>query len=409
MKDDEKSLCFIDIFKGEISTVTEEECEEKFIEAQPLVEFYNKTVLPSAEQLQLEEENKHIMKTRMRLHRETVHVSYVQSFNDNYHRDKGDITTEEEQEARSLKRRYPQYTDYCMAMIIYNDYMEKLYEKYGNKELFELYEKSGKVTEFVPAEPKIKPTSTNKALKKHNVLLSPKSTSKENYVDVFSMSIEEIYMLTNTEAFDPNEEIKIKSFNKDKASKGTLKMIEESQNPNTRFAKTRDTAMLNGTIDLIAGYFETKSKFEKEKDIKEGYDENLTLQDLIDDNFVTEEDLKNDVDEMIWYNGMMVKKSALEDEAIYRKLNELGWNTKKIYKNTVNDGKKGIAYELLKRADKKEKKNKKKAKEQNKIKDDFMTTLIFDNNYDSFKDFEDDMLNMTAFNIFGEEINNNLK
>jgi len=408
---DEKSVFFIDIFAGETSTVSEEECEEKMLEAQPLVEFYNKTVLPSKEQLALEEENKHIMKTRMRLHRETVHVSYVQSFNDNYHREKGDVTTEEEAEARALKRRYPHYADYCQAMLIYNDYMDKLYEKYGNKELFRLFEKAGKVTEFVPAKPKIKPTSTNKAFKKYNVVLSPKSKSKENYVDVFHMDIEKIYELMNTEAFDPNEEIKIKRFNKDKASKSTLKMIEESESGSSkRFAKARDAAMLHGGMDFIADYFGVKNKYDKEKQLKEEYDENLTLQDLLDDNFITEEDLKKDTNEMIWHNGMMIKKSVLEDDAVYKQLNSLGWNTKKIYKNTVNnEGKKGIAYELLKRADKKEKKKNKKNKKKNKLKDDFMTTLIFDNGYDNFADFEEDMLNVAAVDIFGDDINSNIK
>ena len=407
---DEKSVFFIDIFAGEVSTVSEEECEEKMIEAQPLVEFYNQTVLPSKEQLQLEEENKHIMKTRMRLHRETIHVSYVQSFNDNYHRDKGDVTTEEEAEARSLKRRYPHYADYCQAMLIYNDYMDKLYDKYGNKELFRLYEKAGKVTEFVPAEPKIKPTSTNKAFKKYNVVLSPKSKTKENFVDVTHMTIDEIYSIMNTEAYDPNEEIKIKRFNKDKANKTTLEMLEESENGKSkRFAKARDNAMLNGGMDFIAEYFSVKTKYDKESKLKEEYDENLTLQDLLDDNFITEEDLKKDSNEMIWHNGMMIKKSVLEDEAVYKKLNDLGWNTKKIYKNTVTDGNKGIAYELLKRADKKEKKKNKKNKNKNKLKDDFMSTLIFDNNYENFAEFEDDMLNVVASDIFGNNINNNIK
>ena len=406
MKED-KSLFFIDIFGGSTDTITEDEWEEKQVEAQPLVEFYNKTVLPSKEQLELEEENKHIMKTRMRLHRETIHVSYLQSFGDNYHREKGDITTEEEQEARSLKRRYPQYTDYCDAMAIYNDYMEKLYEKYGGKEVFKVLEKYGKIVEYVPPEPKIKPTAVNKSFQKHQVVLSPKSKSKENFVDIISMTIEEICNFMNT-VIDPNEELQIKRFDKDKAKKSTLEMIEESKHGNTRFAKARDKAMLNGGMDFIMDYFDTKSKYEKEKELEEEYDDNVTLQDLLDDNFITEEDLKNNSDEMIWYNGMMIKKSAVEEDSIYRRLNEFGWNTKKIYRNTVVDGKRGIAYELLKRADKKEKKKLKKEGKKNKVKDDFMSTLIFDSSYDSFSDFQDDMLNMTAANIFGD-ISDNIK
>ena len=68
----------------------------------------------------------------------------------------------------------------------------------------------------------------------------------------------------------------------------------------------------------------------------------------------------------------------------------------------MKGNKHGIAYDLLKKADKREKKQRKKNKKKNKIKDDFMSTLVFDNGYETFEDFQDDMLNMTAANIFGE-------
>lgn len=401
MKKSDRSLLFIDIFGGESETINEEEYEEKMAEAQPLVDFYNKQYGPSKEQLEREEENKHIMKTRMRLDRETIHVSFVQSFNDNYHRDNDDITVEDEQEVRGLRRRYPQYTDWVEAINIYNDYMQKLYSKYVSKEVFDVLYKSGKITEYVPPEPKIKPSALNKSLKKNQIMLSPKSKTNEYITDVTGLSIQELLAMTNT-SFDPNEVIDIKRLNKDKASKDLLKMFDQA-NSNKNFAKNRDKAMLNGGIDFINEYFETKSKMDKDKYHEET--EEASLQDLLDDNFVTEEDLQNATDEMIWYNGMMVKKSVLDEDMIYRKLNDMGWDGKKIFRNTVDTGKRGIAYELLKRADKKEKKERKKNKKLNKVKDDFMTTLIFDNNYDNFGDFEDDMLNMAAEDIFGEKFN----
>lgn len=401
MKKNDRSLLFIDIFGGESETINEEEYEEKMAEAQPLIDFYNKQYGPSKEQLAREEENKHIMKTRMRLDRETIHVSFVQSFNDNYHRDNDDITVEDEQEVRGLRRRYPQYTDWVEAINIYNDYMQKLYTKYVSKEVFDVLYKSGKITEYVPPEPKIKPSSLNKSLKKNQIMLSPKSKTNEYITDVTGFSIQELLAMTNT-SFDPNEVIDIKLLNKDKASKDLLKMFDQA-NSNKNFAKNRDKAMLNGGIDFINEYFETKSKMDKDKYHEET--EEASLQDLLDDNFVTEEDLQNATDEMTWYNGMMVRKSALEEDMIYRKLNDMGWDGKKIFRNTVDTGKRGIAYELLKRADKKEKKERKKNKKLNKVKDDFMTTLIFDNNYDNFGEFEDDMLNMAAEDIFGEKFN----
>ena len=401
MKKNDRSLLFIDIFGGESETINEEEYEEKMAEAQPLIDFYNKHYGPSKEQLAREEENKHIMKTRMRLDRETIHVSFVQSFNDNYHRDNDDITVEDEQEVRGLRRRYPQYTDWVEAINIYNDYMKKLYAKYVSKEVFDVLYKSGKITEYVPPEPKIKPSALNKSLKKNQIMLSPKSKTNEYITDVTGFSIQELLAMTNT-SFDPNEVIDIKRLNKDKASKDLLKMFDQA-NSNKNFAKNRDKAMLNGGIDFINEYFETKSKIDKDKYHEET--EEASLQDLLDDNFVTEEDLQNATDEMTWYNGMMVRKSALEEDMIYRKLNDMGWDGKKIFRNTVDTGKRGIAYELLKRADKKDKKERKKNKKLNKVKDDFMTTLIFDNNYDNFGEFEDDMLNMAAEDIFGEKFN----
>lgn len=401
MKKNDRSLLFIDIFGGESETINEDEYEEKMAEAQPLIDFYNKQYGPSKEQLAREEENKHIMKTRMRLDRETIHVSFVQSFNDNYHRDNDDITVEDEQEVRGLRRRYPQYTDWVEAINIYNDYMQKLYTKYVSKEVFDVLYKSGKITEYVPPEPKIKPSALNKSLKKNQIMLSPKSKTNEYITDVTSFSIQELLAMTNT-SFDPNEVIDIKLLNKDKASKDLLKMFDQA-NSNKNFAKNRDKAMLNGGIDFINEYFETKSKMDKDKYHEET--EEASLQDLLDDNFVTEEDLQNATDEMTWYNGMMVRKSALDEDMIYRKLNDMGWDGKKIFRNTVDTGKRGIAYELLKRADKKEKKERKKNKKLNKVKDDFMTTLIFDNNYDNFGEFEDDMLNMAAEDIFGEKFN----
>ena len=123
--------------------------------------------------------------------------------------------------------------------------------------------KSGKITEYVPPEPKIKPSALNKSLKKNQIMLSPKSKTNEYIADVTGFSIQELLAMTNT-SFDPNEVIDIKRLNKDKASKDLLKMFDQA-NSNKNFAKNRDKAMLNGGIDFINEYFETKSKMDKEE------------------------------------------------------------------------------------------------------------------------------------------------
>ena len=401
MKDDERSLLFIDIFNGTTETVSEDEAEEKLKESKPLADFYSSQYRPSEEQLKLEEENKHILKTRMKLKKETIHESYVQSFNDNYHRADGDISIEDEKEVRGLKRRYPQYMDFVVAHNIYSEYMEKLYEKYGSKEMFELYEKAGVIEEYVPSEPKIKPTKLNKEFKKRGIILSPKSKDRENYIDVESLSIEEIREITKTELIEFEDRIDIFKYHEGKAKK-LDELMKEANDSNNRFVKRRDRAMLeSNSLDFIAEYFSEKQKF-KEEDIDEDIDTNVTLQDLLDDNFMTEEDIQKDNNEMIWYNGQMMRKDVVQENAIYRDLKELGWDGTKIFKRNMKGNKHGIAYDLLKKADKREKKQRKKNKKKNKIKDDFMSTLVFDNGYETFEDFQDDMLNMTAANIFGE-------
>ena len=401
MKDDERSLLFIDIFNGTTETVSEDEAEEKLKESKPLADFYSSQYRPSEEQLKLEEENKHILKTRMKLKKETIHESYIQSFNDNYHRADGDISIEDEKEVRGLKRRYPQYMDFVVAHNIYSEYMEKLYEKYGSKEMFELYEKAGVIEEYVPSEPKIKPTKLNKEFKKRGIILSPKSKDREIYVDVESLSIEEIREITKTEFIETEDRIDIFKYHEGK-SKKLDELMKEANDSNNRFVKRRDRAMLeSNSLDFIAEYFSEKQKF-KEEDIDEDIDTNVTLQDLLDDNFMTEEDIQKDNNEMIWYNGQMMRKDVVQENAIYRDLKELGWDGTKIFKRNMKGNKHGIAYDLLKKADKREKKQRKKNKKKNKIKDDFMSTLVFDNGYETFEDFQDDMLNMTAANIFGE-------
>ena len=178
--------------------------------------------------------------------------------------------------------------------------------------------------------------------------------------------------------------------------------MKESNDTKNRFAKRRDRAMLeSNSLDFIAEYFSEKQKFNEDSN-KEDVDTNVTLQDLLDDNFVTEEDLQNDNNEMIWYNGQMMRKEVVQENAVYRQLKDLGWDGTKIFKKNMKGNTHGIAYDLLKKQDKRDKKEKKKNKKKNKAKDDFMSTLIFDNSYDSFADFQDDMLNMTAENIFGD-------
>ena len=82
MKDDERSLLFIDIFNETTETVSEDEAEEKLKESKPLADFYSSQYRPSEEQLKLEEENKLLKaKTESIQSQKRVEELYLEALN----------------------------------------------------------------------------------------------------------------------------------------------------------------------------------------------------------------------------------------------------------------------------------------------------------------------------------------
>lgn len=69
-------------------------------------------------------------------------------------------------EVKNLKKKYSNFWDYLDAMQVYNNYMDKLVDRYGSKKNVRTYQKIGLLTEFVPEKPKLKGTKENRRLLK---------------------------------------------------------------------------------------------------------------------------------------------------------------------------------------------------------------------------------------------------
>ena len=91
---------------------------------------------------------------------------YVNSFRgDSYH----SFNTDQDEEKAELRSKIDQIKhinkdvdSYRESVILYEDYMESLEDKYGGKELFELARKNGFVKEKIPPRPEFKVTRKNR-------------------------------------------------------------------------------------------------------------------------------------------------------------------------------------------------------------------------------------------------------
>jgi hypothetical protein len=142
-------------------------------------------------------------------------------------------------------------------------------------------------------------------------------------------------------------------------------------------------------IDLLGEYFYSKKLI----DDKEKEEKIPPMKDIMSGKFYKKLHDTSDQDEVVFYGGNYLTRSAVEELAVYQNLNELGWNSLKVMKD--KDVSKKIT-NILKNKDKKEKKKNKKHKKD----DDFIIKIATDNDYDTFGDFQEDMLNFEAKNIF---------
>lgn len=303
---------------------------------------------------------------------DTLFTVYCADFNDNYHRLSDEPSSELEREARKIRRRYKSLNEYTKAVRIYNEYVHLLANKYGGKRIFDIKVENDLVEEFMPPKPRMKNTTINRFILKHNIMLSETKSLKlnknkiETYNNIFKSNELEV-----CESVNGNDKI-TKELAKEIKDKISAKELQKIDN-----------------IDFLEEYFKTKniSKLKDEEEFTP------SLKEFMNGEYLDKIKDTSELDDVIYYQGNYINKGSLEELHTYQGLGDMGWNSLKIMK------KKNISKRITNIVKDKKKKEKKKSKKRSDD-DDFMTKLYSDNEYESFSDFEEDMLNFTAKNIF---------
>lgn len=310
---------------------------------------------------------------------------YVNDFDDSYHRMDNEPNTELEKAARKIRRRYKSFQEYRKAMAIYTEYMEALIETYGTPKYFLTRLESKTVFQYIPPRPRLKKGPTNNFIMKHNIIISDPNVmvvNKERLSEYEETFEEEILRDTKLS----NKIIKCKDKNVEKA-------IAEATSRRTTMKRLREV----DAVELLSSYFDNanskEAKEEKRKyedicvaDIAEGIDE---VKDSDDDEKTT------------FFRGRMISQTELCQYNLLKDMNKWGWNSYKIMKQTKS--KNSTATLALKQERRLEKKRKKKKGVQ-KTADKFLMNLMGDNDmdveFDSFEEYENDMLNISINDVF---------
>ena len=307
---------------------------------------------------------------------------YVSDFGDNYHRTDDEPSTELEKAARRIRRRYKNITEYMQALGVYQEYMALLALKHGGPVLFKLKLKNEAIEDFVPAKPRMKNTAHNKMLLKKGIMVSRVNLNKVDR-DKLSDTIE-----TNVD--EDQEHIIADTKTKDPVA---LKLIKEGHFDRVRVGRV--AAISN--IDFLEEYF--RSKNSKQKEEVEEELQSVSLTDIASGAYEDKIQDTSEQDDVIYYRGNYMSRQAVEDLKIYQDLGAFGWNSIKIMKE------KGVSKRITNIVKEQNKMSKKKKKKDSKKKgksDDFLVSVMMDNDHDSFANYEQDMLNFTADNIFGQ-------
>jgi len=297
---------------------------------------------------------------------------YVVDFGDNYHKVSTDPTSELERLARRIRRRYRNIYDYTKAISVYNEYMELLIIKYGGHQLFDIKLKYDLIEDFVPPKPRMRNTFTNKFILKNKIVLSNiHSTEPMDSIKNF---------INETMPFDNSNVTVVVA--KDRIA--TQLMKEESSILSTKRIKDMSD------IDHLEEYFRTKNII-KEK--KESDDDNVSLKDILSGKYLNNVVDTSDKDAVVWYQGRYMNQDSINELQVYQQLNETGWNSMRLMKQ------KNVSNRITRVISDNERKAKKKNKKHKKT-DDFIIKISTDNDYETFRDFENDMRDFTSGNVF---------
>ena len=309
---------------------------------------------------------------------------YTLDYGDNYHRLPDEPSSEFEKEVRNIRARYKSLSKYNDAMNLYRDWMDYLAEKHGGYDILKKKIKAGLIEDYIPRKPRLKNTSTLKYMYKHNIIVSE---SQDMYIDIDKVDsyLNDIY------SDGINVSDVTVSVIKDKYAE---KLSDEVGEVGRRITTTAFT----GDEDFISSYFlnrkvkrNKKSKKKKHNPNKEKY----LLTDVMNGYYDYDE---NDIEDsenanLMAYNGLLLNSGTTREMDVYRRLNELGWNSYKLMKRSKYSKRVASTFKPLKKG------KKKKGFDVQDSYDSLIIDIIQDQGYDNYEEFEKDMLNMTSSNV----------
>lgn len=312
---------------------------------------------------------------------------HIQIFKgDDYHLpdenvDYGD--SEMSREVRKIRRRYADLYELREAQNLYESYMASLVEKYGGPKKFELASFLGHIHEYIPPYPRMKSSKKNRLLSKYNLVVSTKLRIPDDLEDRIAELVED------NDFFEP-----VILGKKDRLSKKEVKMIVKGED-----LRSREELRNLSNMDYLEQYFMHRAKNKDKKDDKEW---EPTLSDYLSDNveFVSDEP---DPNEIIYHKGQWMARKDVTQLNIFDSFGEGGWDSYKVLRMFQKRDKSNSSKRLtsLYKTEKKMKKKSKK-KSKNSLKDqmdNFLVSVSKNNGYNTFEEFEDDMMDFTFSNL----------
>ena len=314
---------------------------------------------------------------------------YVLDYNDNYHkRDDGSLS-DIEREVRTLKGRYRDIIKFNEALLIYNEYMEHLADKYGNADILKKMVKNGLVDDYVPRKPRLKNTKTLKYLYKHKIIVSPSTTN---------------YKIKNNEEFDEYMDTWFPDDNYIEPTV-TIRNDKLADKISSKFTTSPyfKSYSFQSDAQYLENYFANKNKSKKnskKKKNKSNIDEDpFLLTDWLNGCYTPSENNESDNSYSTPYGTLLLSGSRTREMEMYHRINDCGWNSYKIMKNSNYSKRERELFKPVKKA-KKKKKNKGKNAMREMGLEDSIVQIFEDMGYDDFEDYRKEMLSMTSDDLF---------
>ena len=242
-------------------------------------------------------------------------------FEDNYY-SRSFASDELTSMVKKLRRRYSNFFDWVDAMEIYNEYMDKLIEKYGSMRVIKNSMKADLMEDAVPARPRLKNTKRNRQFSKTGIIPSRK-------IDIDNPTQEEMLVIARQTFPETMGETVTEETLHEKLPKKLRKQVKSIQEQLAGQERKRNlyrSVGNNSGTDFIVEYLNQAKRgvYDSSGNKDHGYD-NMSLIDMVEEderNALIPEEIR-DYDEMDpteIVNGRLVRRSENMRLEIYKEL-----------------------------------------------------------------------------------------